>query len=317
MQRQQSFQKIGLWSGIFLSISASVGSGWLYASYYAGQTAGGGAVYAWLIAGLLFLFLGLCFAEVAGIFPQRGMLAIVPSLTHNSTFAMPFAVSAWLGLAAVVALEATATIEYMVELLPRAHALFYSHGQLTAKGTVLALVLVMLYAWINYWGARVLTKVNNIVVIFKLIVPASTGILLLVTAFHATNFVAVGQTMLSYGTESIMTTIVGAGLITTFNGLQVITGYASEVKNPKKTIPLVIISSTFVVLAIYLLLQVAFIGALSPAQVQAGWHQLNFEAPMVQLVGALGLGFMAVILYTNAMVSPLADIRFLFRALSP
>ena len=110
--------------------------------------------------------------------------------------------------------------------------------------------------------------------------------------------------MLSYGTGSIMTTIVTAGLITTFNGLQVITGYASEVKEPKKTIPLVIIISSVVVLVIYLILQIAFIGAIDPSQLKNGWHQLNFEAPMVQLVGAVGLSFMVVILYTDAMVSP-------------
>ena len=305
MEDSRSFKEIGLLSGIFLSISASVGSGWLYASYYAAQSAGGAAIYAWIIAGILFLLLGLCFAEVAGVFPQRGLLAAVPSLTHNSTFALPFAISAWLGLAAVTALEATATIEYMVELLPKAHDVFYKNDMLTLKGTLLALGMVMIYTLINFWGAKLLTRVNNIIVVFKLIVPATTGLLLIFTAFHASNFTVVGDTMLSYGTGSIMTTIVTAGLITTFNGLQVITGYASEVKEPKKTIPLVIIISSVVVLVIYLILQIAFIGAIDPSQLKNGWHQLNFEAPMVQLVGAVGLSFMVVILYTDAMVSPL------------
>ncbi len=305
MEGARSFKEIGLLSGVFLSISASVGSGWLYASYYAAKSAGGAAVYAWIVAGMLFLLLGLCFAEIAGVFPQRGLIAAVPSLTHNSTFALPFAISAWLGLSAVTALEATATIEYLVELLPKAHDVFYHNEQLTLKGTLLALGMVMIYALINFWGAQLLTKVNNVVVVFKLIVPAMTGVLLIFTAFHASNFTAVGDTMFSYGTGSIMTTIVTAGLITTFNGLQVITGYASEVRNPKKTIPLVIIISSVVVLVIYLILQIAFIGAIDPAQLKNGWHQLNFEAPMVQLVGSVGLSFMVVILYTDAMVSPL------------
>jgi amino acid transporter len=55
------------------------------------------------------------------------------------------------------------------------------------------------------------------------------------------------------------------------------------------------------------MLQVAFIWALSPADLAHGWANLSFEGemgPFAGLAATLGLGWMATLLYIDAYVSP-------------
>jgi amino acid transporter len=59
---------------------------------------------------------------------------------------------------------------------------------------------------------------------------------------------------------------------------------------------------------IYLLLQVAFIGSLDPSDISQGWANLDLGegafGPLAAIATALGLGWLAVLLYIDAIVSP-------------
>lgn len=65
-----------------------------------------------------------------------------------------------------------------------------------------------------------------------------------------------------------------------------------------------LVGSVLIALVVYVMLQVAFIGALSPASIAAGWHNLNFDSPLAQLALALNLNWLAMLLYLDAFVSP-------------
>ena len=143
---------LGIISATFLGISSIIGSGWLFAPYKAAQVAGPASIYSWIIAAVIISLLALCFAELAGLYPRRGLSAIIPTLSHNRFFGFPFAVSNWLGIVAVIALEATATIQYLINLFPSLQHTFYNHAQLTTAGLALALILIFLFFIINFWG---------------------------------------------------------------------------------------------------------------------------------------------------------------------
>jgi amino acid transporter len=61
---------------------------------------------------------------------------------------------------------------------------------------------------------------------------------------------------------------------------------------------------------LYIALQIAFIGALDPSNLSHGWTSVGFAGkgevfgPFAGLATALGLGWLAVILYTDAIISP-------------
>ena len=296
--------KIGLISATFFGISSIIGSGWLFAPYRSAAIAGPAAILAWIVGAGLLLLLALCLAEIASLYPRRGLTAIIPTLSHNKYFGFPFAVANWLGVVTVVGLEADATIQYLINLFPHLKPYFFMHDQLTLMGDFLSIILVIFYGIINYWGAKSLVKANNILVVLKILIPVITSLVIIGIAFHPKNFTLVGHSFVPYGAQSILISLLSSGIIIAFNGFQSIVSFASEIKKPHKTIPLSLILSIVICLAVYLLLQVAFIGGVPTKMLAAGWHQLSFSAPMVELSLMLGLGLLASMVYFGAVVAP-------------
>ena len=109
MNKQSSKKTIGLLSATGLGISSIIGSGWLFAPYQASVVAGPASILSWIIAAVIICLLGLCFSEIAALYPRRGLSAIIPTLSHNKHFAFPFAIANWLGVVAVISLEAVST----------------------------------------------------------------------------------------------------------------------------------------------------------------------------------------------------------------
>lgn len=296
--------KIGLWSATFLGISTIIGSGWLFAPYRAAQVAGPMSLLSWIIGAFIVGLLAMCFSEIAALYPQRGLSAIIPTLSHNKYFGFPFALTNWLGIVAVIALEAEGTIQYLISLAPSFSDLFFINKQFTLYGNLLAVVLVIFFCLANYWGIRLLAKTNNIFALIKIVIPLVTVIMIITAAFHPANFTAVGNTIAPYGYTSVFGAILTCGIIVAFNGFQTVVSFANEIKNPNRNIPLSMGLALGFCLAVYLLLQVSFIGAVPTAMLAHGWNNLGFIAPMADLPILLGLGYLSSVIYFGATIAP-------------
>jgi amino acid transporter len=297
--------KIGLISACFIGISSIIGSGWLFAAYATAAVAGPAAIFAWIIGGGIILFLALCFSEIASLYPRRGLSAVVATLSHHKYFGFPFAIANWLGIVAVIALEADATVEYFINLFPHLKPFLFHNESLTIMGNSFSLLLVILYCLVNYWGIKVMAKANNVLAIFKIIIPIVTAVVIITVAFHSGNFTAVNHSFVPYGYGSVFTAIITTGIIISFNGFQSIVSFASELKNPHRNIPISLVVSLVFCIALYLLLQIAYIGAMPKDEIVKGWRGIVMSAPMVQLAASLGLGFLSSIIYFGAFVAPL------------
>lgn len=309
-------KKIGLYSAIGLGISAIMGSGWLFAPYKASVIAGPADILSWIIGGLILCLLGLCFSEIATIFPKRGLSAIIPVLSHNKYFAFPFAIANWLGIVAVIPLEADATIQYLMTILPNIEPYLYQNNQLTLVGDMLSILLVVVFSVVNYWGVSTLVKTNNVFAVIKVLIPIAIGVAIISTGFHWENFShnyeptanglshANQSAFMPYGFQSIFSALLTSGIVVAFNGFQTVISFASEVHNPKRNIPLAVTFGILFCMGIYILLQVAFISAVPANMLQAGWSQLQFTAPIVQILGLMGLTMFSSVIYFGATVSP-------------
>lgn len=310
MNQNTNAKKIGLFSAIGLGISAIMGSGWLFAPYKASVIAGPADILAWIMGGLVLCLLGLCFSEIATIYPKRGLSAIIPVLSHNKYFAFPFAIANWLGIVAVIPLEADATIQYLMTIIPSIEPYLFQHNQLTLNGDMFSIVLVILFSLVNYWGVSTLVKTNNVFAVIKVLIPITIGIAIISAGFHWENFStphhpAKGATaFIPYGYQSIFAALLSSGIVVAFNGFQTVISFASEVQNPKRNIPLAVIIAILFCMGIYILLQVAFIGAVPANMLKAGWNQLQFTAPIVQILGLMGLTMLSSVIYFGATVSP-------------
>jgi amino acid transporter len=82
---------------------------------------------------------------------------------------------------------------------------------------------------------------------------------------------------------------------------------AGESKNPKRDIPRAVIGSILIGATIYIMLQVVFIAALPHSAFAHGWANLTFTGktgPFAGLATTVGLGWLATLLYIDAIVSP-------------
>jgi amino acid transporter len=284
-----------------------IGSGWLFSSYYAAKIAGPAAYVAWILTSGIILILGLCLSEIACNYPKRGLMARLLVISHNKEFAFVCTIATWLGLTAVIATEAEGSIQYLSSLSETIRPYVFDVGlqQLTHLGMLFTILMVIIFGLLNFWGIRMMSHSNVVLTIAKVCIPIITAISIIVASFHSANFsLAHNATTMPYGFSSIFLAMIGAGMVYSFNGFQNIVSFSSEAKNPKRDIPIAMALSVIITLLVYLTLQTAFIGSLSPDMLLNGWNKLNFTSPFVQITMMLNLNLISIILYVDAVASP-------------
>jgi len=177
---------------------------------------------------------------------------------------------------------------------------------LSAPGYAVAAVLMLLFTVINLWGVRRLSETNRTVVWWKIAVPLIAIVALMVTSFSGSNFSA-GDGFAPAGVKGILSAIATGGVVFAYLGFEQAIQFGGESRNPQRNIPFAVLGAMVVGVVIYVLLEVAFLGALSPGAAAHGWANLSFTntyGPFAALASGLGLGWLAVILYIDAFISP-------------
>ncbi|AXA34598.1 APC family permease [Francisella adeliensis] len=300
-------KKPSLISTIALGITCMLGSGWLFAAYYAAKNTGPSAYISWIIGAILALILSLLLAEMTcSHTKETSFFTRLFTISHkNEDFGFITSSAAWLALVVTIASEASATIQYLSAAFPVLEPYIYVDSNLTNIGILLVILVLSLYVLVNFWGIRFLVKVSNVITLFKIIIPTSTVIILMVAAFHTSNFTSHGFAPYGYG--NIFSTVVDSGIFYSFYGFAILATFSSELDNPKRNIPIALAASIFIILAIYLGLQTAFIGALPVEMVAKGWAHLDFSSPLAQLLLLFQINILAIwatVIYLDAMVSP-------------
>lgn len=302
---QQHSRHIGPVALMLTGLGSIIGSGWLFGAAHAAQIAGPAAIVAWIVGMVIILSIALSYAELGAMFPESGGMVRYARYSHGSLLGFIAGWANWIAIVSVIPIEAEASVQYMSSW-PYAWAQhLFSNGELTPPGLMLAALLVIVYFLLNYWGVRLFAKANSAITIFKVIVPALTVGALIYSGFHPGNLG--GDTpggFAPFGWASVMTAVATSGIVFSFNGFQSPINLAGEARNPGKSVPFGVVGSILLAAVIYVALQVAFIGALSPADLAHGWQGLNFSSPFAQLAMALGLNWLMLLLYFDAFVSP-------------
>jgi amino acid transporter len=298
-------RNIGPFALMLTGLGSIIGSGWLFGAWKAAKIAGPAAIFAWVIGAVVILAIALTYAELGATFPESGGMVRYARYSHGALVGFISAWANWIAIVSVIPIEAEASIQYMSTWpYAWAHALFVNES-LTATGLWLSAVLVMIYFMLNYWGVKVFARANTAITVFKFVIPGATILGLLLTGFHPQNF-GTGTTsdFAPYGWPAVLTAVATSGIVFSFNGFQSPINLAGEARNPSKSVPFAVIGSILLALVIYVLLQVAYIGAVSPSDVMKGWSHFNFASPFAELALALNLNWLAILLYVDAFVSP-------------
>ncbi len=293
----------GIWSLLFASLTAIVGSGWLFAPLNAAQQAGPASVFSWVIGAVAILLLAFVNAELTTAFPGMGAVITFPKLSHGSLMAAVMSWVVFLGYVTVAPAEVLAVVTYANNYLP---GMVHTHSHLlTPIGFVISVVLLGLFVVINALGVKVLLRVGNTVMVWKLIVPALTVLVLLAVAFHGSNFSSSGFAPM--GVQGVVGAVAASGIVFSFLGFRQAVELSGEASRPQRDLPIAIVGSVLISAVLFIGLEVAFVGAVSPSALVNGWAKLHFAGsagPFAGLAMLVGMSWLAVLLYIDAVVSP-------------
>ena len=151
-----------------------------------------------------------------------------------------------------------------------------------------------------------MTKFNNILTVWKLVIPTFVAIILMLTSFHPSNFVDHGG-LLPEGFHGVFSALAIGGILFAFNGFKQSVELAGEAENPRRAVFFGILGSIIIAMFIYTILQFAFISSLPKHMLANGWANIKFlgdAGPLAGLLLMFGLFWMAIILYVDAVIAP-------------
>lgn len=301
---------IGTVGLLFAGVGSIIGSGWLFGALNASREAGPAAIISWALGGVMVLAIALVYAELGVMFPLSGGVIRYPHLAFGSFASYTVGWITWVGASTTAPIEVLAALQYATKYAPFTVAQ-QTGGQtvhtLTTLGYVIAVALMALFVVVNYFGIRWFARINTALVWWKLFIILLVIVAFLFTAFHGANFTSHG--FKPQGWHGVFSAIATSGIVFSYLGFRQGVELAGETGNPKRNVPIAVIGSLLVTGVIYIALQVAFIGALDPSLLRGpnAWANLNFEnsfGPLAALATALGLGWLAVLLYIDAIISP-------------
>ena len=298
-------RNIGPVSLMFTGLGSIIGSGWLFGAWHASMIAGPAAILAWIIGAVVILAIALTYVEMGTMFPESGGMVRYARYSHGGLVGFMAAWANWISIVSVIPIEAIASVQYMASWpYPWAQGML-EKGELTDVGVAASAALVLVYFFLNYWGVKLFIKTNTAITVFKLVVPALTGVCLIWSGFHPENLGLTSTASFApYGWSAVFTAVATSGIVFSFNGFQSPVSLAGEARNPTRSIPFALVGAILIALVVYVLLQVAFIGAVEPSSIAGGWHGLDFTSPFAQLALAINLNWLAMLLYLDAFVSP-------------
>ncbi|HEX3924460.1 MAG TPA: APC family permease [Streptosporangiaceae bacterium] len=296
---------MGLRGLTLISLGSIIGSGWLLGALTASKVAGGASILSWLLAGLVLALLALVHAELGSTYPVSGGTARFPFMAFGSLGGFTGGWMAFLQAVTIAPIEVEATLGYLNSKFTHL-GLVNANGTLDGKGIGIGAVFMLVFTVINLVGVRWLAETNSIAMIWKLLIPTITIFALLFTVFHSGNFTA-GGGFAPYGFHGIFAAL-PLGVVFAIEGFEQAIQVGGEAENPQKNIPRAVIYSMIIGTVIYLLLEVAFIGALNPANLVHGWSKpisgVSAYGPYATLATTAGLGWLSTLLIIDSVVSP-------------
>jgi basic amino acid/polyamine antiporter, APA family len=301
-ESKPSLQRVlGLWSAIAIVIGTVIGSGIFLVPTSMIKNLGSVQMLfvVWVVAGLLSLFGALTYAELAAAMPEAGGEYVYLSAAYGPFWGFLYgwtqfwvaksgsiatlAAGFYTYLSAFVPVLAATVVVIPLHIGPGGSLLEIHYGQLVAIG------VIMLLAGVNYVGVRAGGNVQVFVTVVKM---ALIGAVIAVGLFsgvgdfsHFTQHVPTAG-----GIAGFFAAMVSA--LWAYDGWNNVSMVSSEIRNPQRNLPRSLILGTLVVIATYLLINVAYFYVLAPAEV-AGSHRVAADM-MSRLHGNAAAGAVTI-----------------------
>ena len=295
---------IGLGIGCIIGAGIFVLTGKAAASY-----AGPAISLSFVLSGIACAFVGLCYAELAAMIPASGSAYTYAYATVGEIFAWIIGWDLILEYGMGASTVAVGWSGYFVSLLgsfgihiPAQWAEATGEAVKLADGSsaaaifnLPAVLIVLILTALLMLGTRESTRVNNIMVAFKLFV---VGVVIVVGAFyvHRANWIPfIPENTGAFGRFGWSGILRGSSVVFfAYIGFDAVSTAAQEAKSPQRDMPVGILGSLIICTILYVLMALVMTGMVPYAK-------LGVADPVAVAIDATGIGWLSVLVKFAAL----------------
>jgi amino acid transporter len=286
-------RNIGLWSAVAILIGTTIGSGIFRVPAAVATTLGDpqAMLLVWVLGGVVTLTGALAVAELAGMFPRSGGIF---AYLLESWGPLPAFLFGWAEMTVIRAAAIGAISTIFAEYLGHFIALTPQEVRYVAAGAIVVI------AALNYLGVSYASALMNVTTILKY------GALLGLSLFAFTagngspaNFTATGVGLVTG--SAIFTALVP--IMWTYDGWSNLSFVGGEIRDPGRTLPKALILGTAAIVAIYLLINAAYLYLVPASEMPGVPLVAATAAERIPMFGAAGAAIISGIVMVSTFGS--------------
>jgi len=280
-------RELGLFDAVMINAGTMIGSGIFIVpgAIAAGFLASGPSLLVWVVGGFVSICGALCVAELGGAMPEAGGQFVYLQRAYGPLAGFLYGWGAFLVInTASIAAIAVGFASYLGVFLPLS----------PSEIKLVAVVSIVLLTLLNCLGVKVGAVTQNILTTLKIgALVAIPALALVLSGGTLSNLAPLwpddpSTVLMAFGPAMV-------AVLWTFDGWIESTYVGSEIKVPKRNLPLSIILSTALIIVLYVIVNAAYLFILSPETV-AGSDLVASDAMRVVLGAGGGLFIAAAIL---------------------
>jgi len=302
-------REIGSFSATILVIANMVGTGIFTTSGFIIAELGNpqAMLLCWFVGGIFALSGALCYGELGAMFPKAGGEYIFLRESFGKGVAF---LSGWIslivGFSAPIAAASIAFATYSFRLLPGLSGSGYSipllgiHVLTISPITILAAFTIVVVSLIHYHSVFLGSRVQNILTVFKIGLITVFIVAGLLLGRGSTDHFAGGLDLGAVFQDKFAISLIFISFA--YSGWNAAAYLGGEIKRPGRNIPIALFAGTFLVMCLYLLLNVVYIYAL-PANQMSGVLEIGSTSAVSlfgdhmskYFSGAIAVGLLSVL----------------------
>ncbi len=285
--RFEPHRRIGLYAATAITVGNIIGSGIFRSPHGVAQELPGVTlvILAWVLGGVLSMAGSLVLTELAVKHPKTGGLYVFIREGFGSAWAFAFGwASLWVIKPTVIASIVSVFALYFCQILGLAKGAEFPVG----AGAILVLTFV------NWLGVREGTRTQSVFTTAKMLgIGALCALAFLLPSTHAAHPVEITPAGGAGHPLALAFALAMIGILFSYDGWTDSTYVAGEVKNPTRNLPIAILGGTALVIATYVLTNLAYYRVLGPDEV-ASYEAVGSET-IFRLLGDGGARALAVL----------------------
>ncbi len=253
--------------GLFSAGYGNVGSSIYYGLGVVALAAIGLAPIALILAGIIYIFNSLSYAEGSAMIPEGGGSASFARIAFNDLMGF---ISGWalmLSYVATIAISAYTIPPYLGHFWPVLHEPF--------ANTIVSMAIILLLMAVNIIGIRESSRINILFTVIDILVQISLIVLGIAFIILVNPQVLLHNMFAEGNIPSPQNFVLGIALAALcFTGVETVSQLAEETRRPTKRIPATYILMIFVVMIIFAGISVVALSAMTPqmlADAVNGW----------------------------------------------